>query len=80
VAWGILELFRNFERARAMGRVGRGRVWKEFSWSQIAERTEQVYAEAIATNDRRLGRTREKEVEAPVPATLELLPPKVRAA
>jgi glycosyltransferase involved in cell wall biosynthesis len=80
VGWGVLELFRNFERARAMGRAGRARAWKEFSWARIAERTEQVYLEAVEANDRRLGRTREREIESPVQATLELLPPKVLAA
>jgi alpha-maltose-1-phosphate synthase len=35
------------ERAREMGRAGRRRVEAQFSWTSIAERTEQVYAEAI---------------------------------
>ena len=34
------------ERARAMGQAGRRRVEAHFSWASIAERTEQVYAEA----------------------------------
>ena len=34
--------------ARAMGQAGRRRVEAHFSWASIAERTEQVYAEAIA--------------------------------
>jgi starch synthase len=34
-------------RAREMGRAGRRRVEGQFAWASIAERTEQVYAEAI---------------------------------
>jgi glycogen synthase len=34
--------------AREMGQAGRRRVEAHFSWASIAERTEQVYAEAIA--------------------------------
>jgi glycogen synthase len=34
-------------RAREMGRAGRRRVEAHFSWASIAERTEQVYTEAI---------------------------------
>jgi glycogen synthase len=34
--------------AREMGRAGRKRVEEKFSWASVAERTEQVYADAIA--------------------------------
>lgn len=34
--------------ARAMGKAGRARVEERFSWDSVAERTEGVYAEAIA--------------------------------
>jgi glycogen synthase len=34
--------------ARAMGQAGRRRVEEKFSWASVAERTEQVYREAIA--------------------------------
>ena len=33
---------------RDMGRAGRRRVEDKFSWASVAERTEQVYADAIA--------------------------------
>ena len=36
------------EQGRAMGRAGRRRVEERFSWASVAERTEQVYADAIA--------------------------------
>ncbi len=39
-------------RGRAMGRAGRRRVEERFSWASVAERTEQVYAEAIAEFER----------------------------
>jgi alpha-maltose-1-phosphate synthase len=34
--------------ARALGRAGRRRVEERFSWTSVAERTERVYADAIA--------------------------------
>jgi alpha-maltose-1-phosphate synthase len=39
-------LLANHALAREMGRAGRRRVEAHFSWTSIAERTEQVYAEA----------------------------------
>lgn len=39
-------------RGRAMGRAGRRRVEERFSWASVAERTEQMYAEAIAEFER----------------------------
>ena len=41
--------------ARAMGQAGRRRVEAEFSWASIAERTEQVYAQAITEFKRSAG-------------------------
>jgi glycosyltransferase involved in cell wall biosynthesis len=34
--------------ARALGQAGRRRVEERFSWASVAERTEQLYADAIA--------------------------------
>ncbi len=42
-------------QARAMGQAGRRRVEEKFSWASVAERTEQVYAEAIAAFARSTG-------------------------
>jgi starch synthase len=42
-----MQVLANPERAREMGRAGRRRVEAQFSWTSIAERTEQVYAEAV---------------------------------
>ena len=41
--------------ARAMGQAGRRRVEAAFAWASIAERTEQVYADAIAEFKRSSG-------------------------
>jgi len=41
--------------ARAMGQAGRRRVEAHFSWASIAERTEQVYAQAITEFKRSAG-------------------------
>jgi glycosyltransferase involved in cell wall biosynthesis len=38
-----------------MGQAGRKRVEAQFAWASIAERTEQVYAEAIAEFKRSSG-------------------------
>jgi starch synthase len=35
-------------RGRALGQAGRRRVEERFAWSSVAERTEEVYAEAVA--------------------------------
>ena len=45
----------NSTLARDMGRAGRTRVEEKFSWASVAERTEQVYAEAIAEFKRTSG-------------------------
>lgn len=44
----IARMLADPEGARAMGRAGRRRVEEHFSWASVAERTEGVYAEAIA--------------------------------
>src|SRR6184192_1772383 len=48
LADAIRRLLEDPARARAMGRVGRLRVEAHFAWSSVAERTEQVYSDAIA--------------------------------
>jgi glycogen synthase len=48
LAAALRRLLDNPEEARAMGRAGRKRVEERFSWASVAERTERVYAEAIA--------------------------------
>lgn len=44
----LTEVLGDPERRRAMGRAGRRRVEERFSWASVAERTEALYAEAIA--------------------------------
>ena len=48
LAAAIRVLLEDPKRGRAMGRAGRLRVEAQFSWSQVAARTRDVYADAIA--------------------------------
>lgn len=48
LAAAIRRLLDNPALAHDMGRAGRRRVEERFSWARVAERTEQVYREAIA--------------------------------
>jgi len=52
LAGALRRLLDDPARARAMGRAGRARVEAKFSWASVAERTEQVYADAIAEFER----------------------------
>jgi glycosyltransferase involved in cell wall biosynthesis len=47
LAEAISRVLANPALAREMGRAGRRRVEAQFSWASIAERTEQVYREAV---------------------------------
>jgi glycosyltransferase involved in cell wall biosynthesis len=47
LAEAIIELIRDKDLREKMGRAGRRRVENEFSWQIIAERTKQVYQEAL---------------------------------
>lgn len=76
VAWGILETFRDFNRARDMGAAGADRIAREFTWDRIAEETEEVYERAITANRRRLGLPERLER----PETIEITPPATVAA
>jgi starch synthase len=55
LAESITRVLANPELGRRMGQAGRRRVEAHFSWTSIAERTEQVYAEAIAEFKRSAG-------------------------
>lgn len=48
LAQAITRVLNSADLARDMGKAGRRRVEEKFSWASVAERTEQVYAEAIA--------------------------------
>ncbi|MBI4638118.1 MAG: glycogen synthase [Candidatus Rokubacteria bacterium] len=48
LAAALRRLLDDRELGRAMGRAGRRRVEERFSWASVAERTEAVYAAAIA--------------------------------
>jgi glycogen synthase len=53
LAQAMSALLRDPARARAMGHAGRRRVEERFTWDRVAERTEAVYAEAIAEREAR---------------------------
>ncbi len=55
LAAALGRLLANPALAREMGRAGRRRVEDEFAWTSVAERTEQVYADAIAEFKRTAG-------------------------
>ena len=48
LAAALRRVLDNPELGRRLGRAGRRRVEERFSWASVAERTEQVYGEAIA--------------------------------
>jgi glycogen synthase len=48
LAGALNRVLANPALARELGRAGRRRVEERFAWSSVAERTEQVYADAIA--------------------------------
>lgn len=57
LAAGIAGLLDNPERAVAIGKAGRQRVLSQFTWRRAAERTVDVYREALANHRRRDGGT-----------------------
>jgi glycogen synthase len=52
LAEALTRVLENPELGRRMGKAGRARVEARFSWASVAERTQQVYAEAIAAFER----------------------------
>ncbi len=55
LAAALRRVLENPELGRRMGLAGRRRVEEKFSWASVAERTEQVYQEAIADFKRASG-------------------------
>jgi glycosyltransferase involved in cell wall biosynthesis len=55
LAAALKRLLDDPRQARAMGQAGRRRVEERFSWASVAERTERVYADAIADFKRSSG-------------------------
>ncbi len=47
IAWGVKNIFSNFERGRWMGGNGRKATEKVFNWDRVAEETLKVYEELI---------------------------------
>jgi starch synthase len=55
LATALRRVLENPELGRRMGLAGRKRIEDHFSWASVAERTEQVYQEAIADFKRSSG-------------------------
>jgi glycogen synthase len=55
LASALRRLLEDPDQARAMGEAGRRRVEERFSWTSVAERTERVYADAVAAFTRASG-------------------------
>ncbi len=55
LAAALRRVLENPALGRSMGQAGRRRVEARFSWASVAERTERVYAEAIAEFERASG-------------------------
>lgn len=47
IAWGVAETFRDFDRARAMGKKGRDKAAFSMSWDNVAETTESCYHDVL---------------------------------
>lgn len=43
IAWGIMSALESPEKRKWLGKNGRKRVLKEFTWSRIAEKTIELY-------------------------------------
>ncbi|MCW3997343.1 MAG: glycosyltransferase family 4 protein [Candidatus Bathyarchaeota archaeon] len=47
IAWGVINVLEDPERRKWLGKNGRKRVLKEFTWSKIAEKTMELYEKTI---------------------------------
>jgi len=47
VAWGVREVFGNFDRAKEWGAAGRAKAAFSFSWDGVADKTEECYKDII---------------------------------
>ena len=47
-ARAVVDLLRDEDRRRRMGRAARERAWREFDWARLVERAEAVYEAALA--------------------------------
>jgi glycogen(starch) synthase len=47
IAWGIMSALENPEKRKLLGKNGRKRVLKEFTWTRIAEKTIELYQKML---------------------------------
>ncbi len=52
IAWGIMEVLKDSERARQWGENGRKRVLQFFTWTKVAEDTRSIYEETLENMDK----------------------------
>ena len=50
IAWCINRLLKSPKEMKSLALAGRSRIEKEFNWSKIAEKTEEVYAKTLRLN------------------------------
>ncbi len=53
IAWGIASCLQNQNRKQELGKNGRKRVLKEFTWSAIAEKTLEIYKEIVKEEEKK---------------------------
>jgi glycosyltransferase involved in cell wall biosynthesis len=68
IAWGVCEMFNNFERAHGMGNAGRHLAESVYNWDTLAEHTESVYHEALEARQRPIPKTPVKVEETRIEA------------
>jgi len=47
IVWGVSEVFRDFDRAKEMGKNGRGKAAFEMTWDRAADTTEECYRNVL---------------------------------
>jgi len=53
IAWGIVSCLQNNDRKQELGRNGRKRVLKEFTWDAIAKKTIEIYDELVKKEEKK---------------------------
>lgn len=71
IAWGVCEMFNNFERAHGMGNSGRHLAESVYNWDTLAEHTEWVYHEALESRHRSIPRAPVKAEETRIESNEE---------
>lgn len=78
IAWGICEMFNNFERAHDMSKAGRQLAESIYNWDTLAEHTEWVYHEALEARHRPIPKAPVVEEERRIDETVQTVRTKAR--